>query len=215
MEGFLDVENLYDADPRLARHFEQALSAHVVYKRDRDYIVYPTANPHTGRTEPSIVIVDSSPVAMMAGRVERRPAPGVEAKEGAAASSARSADRRDDHDPELLQDSTSRLAGMTGTADTEAAGIPRHLPPGVVADPHQPGARHATGLRRPHVPHEQREVERDHRRDRQTFHDAGRPSSSAPSASRSARCWRRCSSRQARHQARDPQRQAAREARPT
>ena len=37
---------------------EQSLRAHVVYHRDRDYIVMPTENPHTGRMEPSIVIVD-------------------------------------------------------------------------------------------------------------------------------------------------------------
>src|SRR4051794_4073459 len=30
MEGWLGVENLYDADPRLARHFEQALRAHAL-----------------------------------------------------------------------------------------------------------------------------------------------------------------------------------------
>ena len=38
MEGWLGVENMYDVDPRLARHSEQALRAHAV-KRDRDYIV--------------------------------------------------------------------------------------------------------------------------------------------------------------------------------
>ena len=37
MEGWLGVENMYDADPRLARHFEQALRAHALYRRDRDY----------------------------------------------------------------------------------------------------------------------------------------------------------------------------------
>ncbi|MFL5668255.1 MAG: preprotein translocase subunit SecA, partial [Chloroflexota bacterium] len=36
MEGWLGIENMYDADPRLARHFEQALRAHALYKRDRD-----------------------------------------------------------------------------------------------------------------------------------------------------------------------------------
>jgi len=39
IEKLLGVKNLYDADPRLARHFEQALRAHALYKRDRDYIV--------------------------------------------------------------------------------------------------------------------------------------------------------------------------------
>ncbi|MFI5227349.1 MAG: preprotein translocase subunit SecA, partial [Candidatus Limnocylindrales bacterium] len=39
MEGWLGVENMYDADPTLARHVEQALTAHALYKRDRDSIV--------------------------------------------------------------------------------------------------------------------------------------------------------------------------------
>ncbi|MFL5642352.1 MAG: preprotein translocase subunit SecA, partial [Chloroflexota bacterium] len=39
IEKLLGIENLYDADPRYARHFEQALRAHAIYKRDRDYIV--------------------------------------------------------------------------------------------------------------------------------------------------------------------------------
>src|SRR5438094_69533 len=38
-ERALGVENLYDSDPRYARPFEQALRAHALYKRDRDYIV--------------------------------------------------------------------------------------------------------------------------------------------------------------------------------
>ena len=48
MEGLLGIENLYDADPRLARHFEQAWGPRALYKRDKDYIV----------KEGEIVIVD-------------------------------------------------------------------------------------------------------------------------------------------------------------
>ena len=58
MEGWLGVENLYDADPRLARHFEQALRAHALYKRDRDYIV----------KDGEIVIVDEFTGRQMPGR---------------------------------------------------------------------------------------------------------------------------------------------------
>jgi preprotein translocase subunit SecA len=58
MEQFLGVENLYDADPRLARHFEQALRAHALYKRDRDYIV----------KDGEIVIVDEFTGRQMPGR---------------------------------------------------------------------------------------------------------------------------------------------------
>ena len=39
MEQWLGVENMYDADPTLARHFEQALRAHALYRRDKEYIV--------------------------------------------------------------------------------------------------------------------------------------------------------------------------------
>ena len=78
--SWLGVENLYDADPRLARHFEQALRAHALYKRDRDYIV----------KDGEIVIVDEFTGRQMPGR---RWSEGlhqaVEAKEGRAASSAR------------------------------------------------------------------------------------------------------------------------------
>ena len=58
MEGWLGVENMYDADPRLARHFEQALRAHALYKRDRDYIV----------KDGEIVIVDEFTGRQMPGR---------------------------------------------------------------------------------------------------------------------------------------------------
>ncbi|MCK5711645.1 MAG: preprotein translocase subunit SecA, partial [Hyphomicrobiaceae bacterium] len=41
MEKLLNIRDLYgvETDPRLPRHFEQALRAHALYKRDRDYIV--------------------------------------------------------------------------------------------------------------------------------------------------------------------------------
>src|SRR3990170_596595 len=38
LERMMGVANLYD-DPVMARHFEQALRAHALYRRDRDYIV--------------------------------------------------------------------------------------------------------------------------------------------------------------------------------
>ncbi|MGZ8437611.1 MAG: preprotein translocase subunit SecA, partial [Candidatus Limnocylindrales bacterium] len=58
MEGWLGVENMYDADPRLARHFEQALRAHALFKRDRDYIV----------KDGEIIIVDEFTGRQMPGR---------------------------------------------------------------------------------------------------------------------------------------------------
>jgi preprotein translocase subunit SecA len=109
MEGFLGVENMYDADPRLARHFEQALKAHALYKRDRDYIV----------KEGEIVIVDEFTGRQMPGR---RWSEGlhqaIEAKEGL----------RVQRESVTLATITfqnyfrlyDKLAGMTGTALTEA-----------------------------------------------------------------------------------------------
>ncbi|MBA2373686.1 MAG: preprotein translocase subunit SecA, partial [Chloroflexi bacterium] len=108
MEGFLGVENMYDADPRLARHFEQALKAHALYKRDRDYIV----------KEGEIVIVDEFTGRQMPGR---RWSEGlhqaIEAKEGL----------RVQRESVTLATITfqnyfrlyEKLSGMTGTALTE------------------------------------------------------------------------------------------------
>src|SRR5262245_29458410 len=108
MEGLLGIENLYDADPRLARHFEQALRAHALYKLDRDYIV----------KDGEIVIVDEFTGRQMPGR---RWSEGlhqaIEAKEGL----------RVQRESVTLATITfqnyfrlyDKLAGMTGTAMTE------------------------------------------------------------------------------------------------
>jgi preprotein translocase subunit SecA len=109
MEGLLGVPNLYDADPRLARHFEQALRAHALYKRDKDYIV----------KDGEIIIVDEFTGRQMPGR---RWSEGlhqaIEAKEGL----------RVQRESVTLATITfqnyfrlyDKLAGMTGTAMTEA-----------------------------------------------------------------------------------------------
>src|SRR4029077_7553528 len=73
IERALGIENLFAADPRYPRHFEQALRAHALYKRDRDYIV----------KEGEIIIVDEFTGRQRPGR---RWSEGlhqaVEAKEG-------------------------------------------------------------------------------------------------------------------------------------
>jgi len=109
IEKLLGIDNLYDADPRLARHFEQALRAHALYKRDRDYIV----------KDGEIVIVDEFTGRQMPGR---RWSEGlhqaVEAKEGV----------RIQRESVTMATITfqnyfrlyDKLAGMTGTAMTEA-----------------------------------------------------------------------------------------------
>jgi preprotein translocase subunit SecA len=108
IERMLKVDNLYDADPRLARHFEQALRSHALFKRDRDYIVKGG----------EIVIVDEFTGRQMPGR---RWSEGlhqaIEAKEGL----------RVQRESVTLATITfqnyfrlyDKLSGMTGTAMTE------------------------------------------------------------------------------------------------
>jgi preprotein translocase subunit SecA len=124
MEGWLGVENMYDADPRLARHFEQALRAHALYKRDRDYIV----------KDGEIVIVDEFTGRQMPGR---RWSEGlhqaIEAKEGL----------RVQRESVTLATITfqnyfrlyDKLSGMTGTAMTEAEELHKIYQLEVVAVP--------------------------------------------------------------------------------
>ncbi|HWP63686.1 MAG TPA: preprotein translocase subunit SecA, partial [Candidatus Binatia bacterium] len=131
IERWLGVENLYDADPRLARHFEQALRAHALYKRDRDYIV----------ENGEIIIVDEFTGRKMPGR---RWSEGlhqaIEAKEGL----------RVQRESVTLATITfqnyfrlyDKLAGMTGTAMTEAEEFHKIYNLEVVAIPtHKPMIR--------------------------------------------------------------------------
>jgi preprotein translocase subunit SecA len=131
MEGLVGVKNLYDADPRLARHFEQALKAHALYKRDRDYIV----------KDGEIVIVDEFTGRQMPGR---RWSEGlhqaIEAKEGL----------KVQRESVTLATITfqnyfrlyDKLAGMTGTAMTEAEEFHKIYNLEVVAVPtHRPMIR--------------------------------------------------------------------------
>ena len=128
MEGLLKIRDLYgvETDPRMPRHFEQALRAHALYKRDRDYIV----------KDDEIVIVDEFTGRQMPGR---RWSEGlhqaIEAKEGV----------RVQRESVTMATVTfqnyfriyDKLAGMTGTAMTEreefykiygldVVGIPTH-----------------------------------------------------------------------------------------
>jgi preprotein translocase subunit SecA len=128
IEKWVGVTNLYDADPRLARHFEQALRAHALFRRDRDYLV----------KDGDIVIVDEFTGRQMPGR---RWSEGlhqaIEAKEGL----------RVQRESVTLATITfqnyfrlyDKLAGMTGTAMTEqeefykiygleVVAVPTHMP---------------------------------------------------------------------------------------
>jgi preprotein translocase subunit SecA len=131
IERALGIENLFSADPRYPRHFEQALRAHALYKRDRDYIV----------KEGEIIIVDEFTGRQMPGR---RWSEGlhqaIEAKEGL----------RVQRESVTLATITfqnyfrlyDKLAGMTGTAMTEAEEFHKIYKLEVVAVPtHRPMIR--------------------------------------------------------------------------
>nr|WP_321403832.1 preprotein translocase subunit SecA [uncultured Desulfobacter sp.] len=109
-EQLLNVENLYDpANIELLHHLNQALKAHVIFKRDTDYIV----------KNGQVVIVDEFTGRLMSGR---RYSEGLhqalEAKEGV----------KIENENQTLASITfqnyfrmyDKLSGMTGTADTEA-----------------------------------------------------------------------------------------------
>jgi preprotein translocase subunit SecA len=106
----LGVANLYDpSEIESLHHVEQALRAHTLYKRDRDYVV----------KEGEVIIVDEFTGRLMPGR---RWSDGlhqaVEAKEGV----------KIENETQTLATISfqnyfrmySKLSGMTGTADTEA-----------------------------------------------------------------------------------------------
>jgi preprotein translocase subunit SecA len=109
-QGLLGIDNLYDpANMELVHHVNQALKAHVLFKRDVDYMI----------KDGQIVIVDEFTGRLMPGR---RWSDGlhqaVEAKEGV----------KIERENQTLATITfqnyfrmyDKLAGMTGTADTEA-----------------------------------------------------------------------------------------------
>jgi preprotein translocase subunit SecA len=108
-ESFLGVENLYDEENmELLHHLQQALKAHALMKRDRDYVV----------KDDQVIIVDEFTGRLMLGR---RYSDGlhqaIEAKEGV----------KVENESKTLATITfqnyfrmyKKLAGMTGTAATE------------------------------------------------------------------------------------------------
>jgi preprotein translocase subunit SecA len=115
VEKLLNIGNLYDPQNiEFNHHVQQALRAHVLYQRDREYVV------RDGDEGPEVVIVDEFTGRLMPGR---RWSDGlhqaVEAKEGV----------KIQRENQTLATITfqnyfrmyKKLAGMTGTAETEAA----------------------------------------------------------------------------------------------
>ncbi|MGP1309596.1 MAG: preprotein translocase subunit SecA, partial [Phycisphaerales bacterium] len=98
---------------------ENSLRAHAVYQRDRDYVVMDVPDRMTGQTQPSVVIVDTFTGRPMIGRQWSDGLhQAVEAKEAVPIK----------QETQTVATITiqnffkmyKRLAGMTGTADTEA-----------------------------------------------------------------------------------------------
>ena len=117
VEKLLGIGNLYDVanyEAGWTHHVEQALRAHVLYERDREYVV------KDGDEGPEVIIVDEFTGRLMPGR---RWSDGlhqaVEAKEGV----------KIQRENQTLATITfqnyfrmyKKLSGMTGTAETEAA----------------------------------------------------------------------------------------------
>jgi preprotein translocase subunit SecA len=111
VEKLLNTGNLYDpANIEMNHHVQQGLRAHILYQRDRDYVVQ----------DGQVIIVDEFTGRLMPGR---RWSDGlhqaVEAKEGV----------KIERETQTLASITfqnffrmyKKLSGMTGTADTEAA----------------------------------------------------------------------------------------------
>jgi preprotein translocase subunit SecA len=114
-EKLLGIGNMYDpANIEINHHVQQALKAHVLFVRDRDYLV------KDGEEGPEVIIVDEFTGRLMPGR---RWSDGlhqaVEAKEGV----------KIQRENQTLATITfqnyfrmyKKLSGMTGTAETEAA----------------------------------------------------------------------------------------------
>ncbi len=115
VEKLLNIGNLYDPNNiEYNHHVQQALRAHVLYQRDREYVV------KDGDEGPEVIIVDEFTGRLMPGR---RWSDGlhqaVEAKEGV----------KIQRENQTLATITfqnyfrmyKKLSGMTGTAETEAA----------------------------------------------------------------------------------------------
>lgn len=109
LESYLKVDNLYEKDFQILHHIEQALKANVMYHRDKDYIV----------KDGEVIIVDEFTGRLMQGR---RYSEGlhqaIEAKEGVPI-------QRESKTLATISFQNyfrmyEKLAGMTGTAVTEA-----------------------------------------------------------------------------------------------
>ena len=182
VEAALNIENLYDGVAQnLVHQLQAALRAKELYRRDRDYVV---ANGE-------VKIVDEFTGRILEGR---RWSEGlhqaVEAKEGV----------KIKEENQTLATITlqnyfrlyEKLAGMTGTATTEAAEFANTYGLQAVPIPtNRPMVRDRPGRR--HLPHRGRQVRGRRRGHRRAQRDRASRSSSARSRSRSPRSSPACS----------------------
>jgi len=103
VEKILGLENVYDSRYiQLVHHLEEALIAHALYKKDRDYVV----------KNGEVIIVDEFTGRLMPGRRYSEAKEGVEVQ--------RESDPLATISFQNLFRLYRKLAGMTGTAETEA-----------------------------------------------------------------------------------------------
>ncbi len=198
VEKLLGVRNLYDPENMETLHgVNQALRAHALYQRDVDYLV----------KDGKVVIVDEFTGRMMPGR---RWSDGlhqaVEAKEGV----------KIERENQTLATITfqnyfrmyKKLAGMTGTADTEASEFAQIYNLDVDGHPDQPGhdPRRPGG---PGLPHRAREVGRRGRGDPRVPGE-GPAGAGGHGVDREERDALEAAAQAARGQARGPERQVPR-----
>ncbi len=143
--------------------FRQLLKAYCLYQKDVQYVVQDN----------KVIIVDENTGRLMTGR---RWSDGlhqaVEAKEGVEIET-RDPDARHHHHPELLP-ALLKLAGMTGTAETEAAEFLDIYKLGVLVIPTNRPVR-AQGRQRLRLQNQAREIQRRAARRSKTIHAQGRP----------------------------------------
>ena len=182
VEKALGIENLYlDVNGNLVNHLIQALKAHALYRKDKEYIV----------RDGELLIVDEFTGRVLEGR---RYSEGLhqalEAKEG-----LRIREENQTLATITLQNyfrMYEKLSGMTGTASTEANEFAKIYKTEVDVDP-DPPADDPGRRERLHLQDQGREVPRRGRGDRARRTSAASRCWSARSRSRSPRCSRGCS----------------------
>ena len=176
-----NIDNIYAPENyRLTRYMEAALKAQIIYKRDRRL----RRQGRRGRDRRRL----HRPPDVRPPLV-RRPAPGGRG-EGRRADPERDRSRYATITLQNYFRLYDKLAGMTGTAATEARGVLQDLQAGRRRHPDQP----ADGPRRqqrPRLPHREGEVQRRRRRDRRAAGAGPARCSSARSRSRSRSTSRR------------------------